>query len=127
MREINSTRLPTAEEMQTYLGFTKCQSKDCKDEIENERRYDELTSAIYARTQIPRAEPSPVVLTDSVDIKATGTATGDARSQQMGNYRPPKETMTAPTGAAVHRGRRGHVNHHKRARRSLSDFFYGYL
>ena len=58
-QEINSTRLPTAEEMQQYLGYTKCESGDCKNEIEeNKRRFDELTSAIYAQTQISRAESS---------------------------------------------------------------------
>ena len=33
VKKLNSTRLPTEEEMQIYLGYTKCKTGDCQAEI----------------------------------------------------------------------------------------------
>lgn len=104
VREINSTRLPTPEEMERYLGYTKCNSEDCHEEIAEVRsQFDNFQSEVIAQTSIPRAVPSPVVVTASSDAHAAQPTTllASARSQPGSGY----NTQPLETTAATRRGK----------------------
>jgi hypothetical protein len=99
VREINSTRLPTPEEMEKYLGYSKCNSADCHEEIAEIRsQLENFKSEVIAQTRIPRASPSPIIATASSDAFAIQPTTllASARSQPgSGHHSQPLETTAA--------------------------------
>ncbi|TGO28825.1 hypothetical protein BPAE_0022g00150 [Botrytis paeoniae] len=99
IREINSTRLPTPEEMEKYLGYTKCSSEDYHEEIAEIRsQFENFKSEAIAQTSIPRAEPSSVFATASFNTHATQLTAllASARSQPGSGYHSqPLETTAA--------------------------------
>jgi len=117
VHEINSTRLPTAEEMQTYLGYVKCETEDCAAElIENERRAADIQSAIVAETPVPRATAVEMVLTASngdVKTEATATSLPKAPSKPTGSGQPVQTSIrSAPTGGnRMHQHMKKHGAH----------------
>lgn len=99
VREINSIRLPTPEEVGKYLGYIKCSSEDCYEEIAEIRsQFENFTSEVIAQTSIPRAEPSPAIATTSSDTHATQSTAllASTRSQPGSGYHSqPLETTAA--------------------------------
>ncbi|KAM0128944.1 hypothetical protein ACHAO1_008721 [Botrytis cinerea] len=99
IREINSTRLPTPEEMEKYLGYTKCGSENCHEEIAEIRsQFEKFKPEVIAQTSIPRVEPSPVIATASSNAHATQPTAllASARSQPGSGYNSqPLETTAA--------------------------------
>jgi hypothetical protein len=130
VREINSTRLPTADEMQTWLGYVKCKYADCKLEIEeNKIRLADIQSEMVALSPIPRATASPLILTKAYGNGKVATATfQDTVATGSGNAGPaervkpvsPRETQPSSSKDSshdegkAHAKREAHIHRHQK-------------
>jgi len=101
VREINSTRPPTADEMENYLGYVQCKNSDCKGVVkENEKRMADTMLEIVEESPIPDATTSPMILTKLSEVGVT-TTTAQVKTIPTGSGPPKRRLLPHPKRAKV--------------------------